>query len=226
MTTLKGTCWSITINNPTEQEVNAWTIIPGWHMEGQYEQGGKTGTRHFQGALKTPQVRLSAVKRVFPRAHIEPARNAKALAIYVNKEDTRVEAYQAEGVPTIFEYQRIVANEWDNAEFTRRRCSDEYLKRVDYDVGNLALQYVDEICAKKIEQGALGLEFIAINPMWRSSWKKFYSSIITRNATPRSQASAPPPPQSPEAQPQPHRRPDESDLDSGIGTERVDRGND
>lgn len=188
--TERATCWSITINNPTEAEVVC--EVPGWKLSGQYEVG-EEGTRHFQGMLNTPQVRFSAVKKAFPRAHIEKARNAKALATYVSKEDTRVATYQAQGVPTIFEYQRIVANEWDSDEFTRRRCSDEYLKRVDYDIGNLALQYVDEICSQKIEDGAPGLEFIAINPMWRSSWKKFYSSIITRNARrpPPTQPQAP-----------------------------------
>lgn len=187
--TERGTHWSITINNPTEEDVRCET--PGWKLSGQYEQG-KEGTRHFQGMLKTPQVRFSAVKRAFPRAHIEKARDPKALALYVNKEDTRVATYAATGVPTIFEYQRIVANAWDSAEFSRRRSSDLWLKRADYDVGNLALHYVDEICAEKIEQGALGLEFIAINPMWRSSWKKFYSSIISRNASSSPAPSQPP----------------------------------
>jgi len=221
--TERATCWSITINFPTEEDVKC--EIPGWKLIGQYEVGEKTGSRHFQGMLKTPQVRFAAVKRAFPRAHIEIARDPKALALYVNKEDTRVAAYQAQGVPTIFEYQRIIANEWDSAEWERRRSSDLWLKRVGFDVGNLALHYVDEICSRKIEEGALGLEFIAINPMWRSSWKKFYSSIITRNATPRSQASAPSPPQSstPEGS---QVQPDESDLDSGSRTECVDRGDD
>jgi len=40
--------------------------------------------------VKTPQVRFSAVKKAFPRAHIEVARNPAALATYVSKEETRV----------------------------------------------------------------------------------------------------------------------------------------
>ena len=44
----------------------------GWHtatrlvIRGQYE-GEQNGTLHFQGLLKTTQVRFSAVKRQFPR---------------------------------------------------------------------------------------------------------------------------------------------------------------
>jgi len=217
--TERGTCWSITINNPTQEEVRCET--PGWTLTGQYEVG-EQGTRHFQGMLKTPQVRFAAVKRAYPRAHIEKAKNEKALAKYVSKEDTRIAAYEAQGVPTIFEYQRIIANEWDSAEWERRRSSDLWLKRVGFDVGNLALHYVDEICARKIEEGALGLEFIAINPMWRSSWKKFYSSIITRHASSRSQASAPPPQ---ESSAQPQATPDAGDLDRRLGPDGFDSGN-
>lgn len=40
--------------------------------------------------VKTPQVRFSAVKKLFPRGHIEIARNPAALATYVGKEETRV----------------------------------------------------------------------------------------------------------------------------------------
>lgn len=199
----RATCWSITINNPTEEEVNAWTKIPGWKLTGQYEEGDKTGTPHFQGMLQTPQVRAKAVKRIFPRAHIEIARDRAALAKYVSKEETRVATYEANGVPSLFEYQDNIAALWDVEEFERRRLDDAFLKRYKYDVGDLALAYVDELVAGEIVKGQRGIEFIGINPMWRSSWKKFYSSIITRYArsSPQVQSpSAPPQADPPESQ--------------------------
>lgn len=152
--------------------------MPGWKLSGQYEEG-EEGTRHFQGMLCTPQVRFSAVKRVFPRAHIEVARNKKALEKYTSKEETRLETFTATGVPTIFEYQRYVIEEWDWDHFDNVLVP-MYDKKSEDDV---AMIYVDNICARLIREGAKGLEFIAINPMWRSSWKRFYRSIINRNAS-------------------------------------------
>lgn len=176
----RATCWSITINNYTDEELEL--KLPGWKLWGQPEVGKKNGVLHFQGMLTTPQVRFSQVKRQFPRAHIQVARDRTALAKYVQKEDTRVGEYREDnGIPTLWEYQTIVADEWNNDIFQSRRDDDAYAKRFKYDSGSIALEYVDEICAKLIEGGAKGLEFVAINPMWRSAWKKFYASIIKRH---------------------------------------------
>lgn len=183
MTTDRASCWSITINNPTSEDVKC--EMPGWKLSGQYEEG-EEGTKHFQGMLTTPQVRFSAVKRVYPRAHIEVARNKKALAAYTTKEDTRVATYDTTGVPTIFEYQRKVSEQWDDAEF--KKCQAMFPNKADDEV---AMIYLDSICSIMINEGASGLEFIAINPMWRSSWKRFYRSIITRNARSSLQHSPP-----------------------------------
>ena len=177
--TERSSNWSITINNPTEEETGV-QMPTGWKLSGQYEQG-ENGTTHFQGMLKTPQVRFSAVKSIFPRAHIEVARNVKALEKYVHKEETRVGEFAGRSVPTIFEYQAQIASKWDDKQFSIL-TDDFYRDNRDpkRDLGDVALSYVDSICAKLIEEGARGLEFISVNPMWRSSWKKFYSSIIKR----------------------------------------------
>jgi len=173
-TTQRATCWSITINNPSEGELKC--DAPGWKLQGQFEEGNE-GTRHFQGMLETPQVRFSAVKRVFPRAHIEVAKNKKALQAYVNKQETRVGTYEAQAVPNMFQLQDSIASDWDDNEWRRRL----YIN-VDQDDDVRALEYLDTLVATRIENGQRGIEFIAINPMWRSSWKKFWLSIIIRNA--------------------------------------------
>ena len=67
-TTKRGTIWSVTINNPTKEDTDG-TLPPGWSLEGQYEKGEQNGTLHFQGLLKTTQVRFSAVKRQFPSTY-------------------------------------------------------------------------------------------------------------------------------------------------------------
>lgn len=170
MTSIKATCWSITINNPTETDVLC--AVQGWVLTGQYEIGAE-GTRHFQGMLKTPQVRFSAVKKQFPRAHIEVARAPKALEKYVHKEDTRV-GYKSEQL-NVFTAQQLIASKWREEDFIQ--VTEEY--PMDTDV---VMIYLDRLTAVEIAKGAQCLEFIAINPMWRSSWKRFWRSIINRHA--------------------------------------------
>lgn len=90
-TTQRATMWSITINNPTAEDREAIELArqKGWKIEGQFEKG-EEGTLHLQLAVRTPQLRFSTMKKHFPRAHIEIARNAAAFLQYVNKADTRV----------------------------------------------------------------------------------------------------------------------------------------
>lgn len=101
--TQRSTAWSITINNPTQSDLDSWTNASSlpWVIEakGQVEEG-EEGTPHIQGFLKTQQVRFSQVKRAFPRAHIEVARNPAALANYVVKQETRVQELHQTQVAT------------------------------------------------------------------------------------------------------------------------------
>lgn len=184
----RGSCWSITINNPKDSDYNM--VLPSsWYLEGQLEKGDETGTLHYQGMLRTPQVRWSAVKKVFPRAHVEPARNPIALKKYVHKEETRVAAVAA--IPTLFEYQTIIAEKWVEDEFKARIQRYVEANQIP-DIDVVALRYIDSLVAADVESGRRGAEYIAINPMWRSSWKYFWRSIINRHVR------SPSPPCSPE----------------------------
>lgn len=173
-TTKRGTIWSVTINNPTKEEVEC-TLPPGWALEGQYEKGAE-GTTHFQGLLKTTQVRFSAVKRQFPRAHIELARNERALKEYVHKEETRVGEFTPIRTPNIFEVQTSICVLWDNIEYEdiRDRLADIHKK-------DAIMLYVDALVDRMIRNGARGIEFISINPMWRSSWSRHAHAILRRH---------------------------------------------
>lgn len=155
------------------------TLPAGWSITGQMEQG-EEGTTHYQAMLKTPQLRFSAVKKVFPRAHIEIARNAKALANYVHKDESRVSEVndRSSNIPTLFDYQHTIAGRWDDAEF--KALCDKHDPTAKIELGELALSYVDIMVAEDIENGVCGIEYIAINPMWRSAWKKFYRSMVAR----------------------------------------------
>lgn len=180
----RASTWSITINNPVEADYKL-DLPAGWVLEGQLEKGDQ-GTVHYQGMLKTPQVRFSAVKRIFGRAHIEIARNVAGLRKYVHKEESRVAVVETNRseIPTLWDYQKTIANRWDQKEFARRLKFNDWIengKGPAPDSGEVALAYVDDLVRVDIENGVRGVEFIAINPMWRSSWKKFYRSIIKRD---------------------------------------------
>jgi len=175
----RANCWSITINNPTEKDLNP-TLPAGWSITGQIEQGEEK-TEHYQACLTTPQVRFSAVKKVFPRAHIEMAKNRDALKKYVHKEDTRLTAVadKQSNIPTLFDYQHTIAERWVDSEweaFAEKMTNEDPKKTI----GDWALEYVDSLVATDIENGLCGIEYIAINPMWRSAWKKFWRPMIRR----------------------------------------------
>lgn len=178
--TERASCWSLTINNPTVEDLNP-TLPAGWSMTGQIEVGGEKGTEHYQGMITTPQVRFSAVKKVFPRAHIEPAKNRSALQKYVHKDDTRVGEVQdrKSAIPTLFDYQHTVAAKWNDEDW-KTRLNNTLEDDPKADIGETALAYVDTIVAQDIEMGMIGVEYIAINPMWRSAWKKFWKQMVFR----------------------------------------------
>lgn len=166
--------WSITINNPTPQDL-APVFPSGWEMFGQIEEG-KEGTRHYQGMLHTPQVRFTAVKKVLTRAHIEIARNKDALAKYVKKEDTRVEEVNTikSEIPSLFGYLHEVAAAWDDEEFQGMRVDD------GEKMEDVAFRYVNILVSRDIESGRQGLEYIAINPMWVKAWRTFWHALVKR----------------------------------------------
>lgn len=115
----RGTCWSLTINNPTDDDRQSLAMLPaGWTVKGQ-EEKGENGTLHLQLMLKTPQVRFAAVKKHFNRAHIEKARNEVALSNYVVKSDTRVSEL------TVDKKFLSLPQLWTKfAEYVQQRCDN------------------------------------------------------------------------------------------------------
>ena len=162
---VRATCWSITINNPTQEDYEAIKNLPaGWSILGQPEVGEKEGTPHLQLCLKTLQVRPSAVKKQFRRAHIEVARNPKALMKYVQKEETRAgELIQVKSqIPTIFEYQTIIAKQWIEDDFQERLKRAFQVAKVP-DIDEVAMCYIDSLVSADIRSGRRGAEWISIN---------------------------------------------------------------
>lgn len=169
----RATCWSVTINNPIsadDDNIAQARQKSGWKVEGQLEEG-ENGTKHYQLMVKTPQLRFSAIKKIFPRAHIEVARNVKALTEYVHKEDTRLaELPQSEKYPTMSKFYELIYQEmlelnskgqWVNWD------GDEMLKKFDSAISQLIIK-------------EYFVESFATNPQTRSSFKKFGYEILIR----------------------------------------------
>ena len=80
--------WEITINNPTNEDLN--TLNRFVTEVGRVlisEEKGKKGTKHYQGRITFKRAyRLSALKKLIPRAHWEETK-ATADWIYAQKAD-------------------------------------------------------------------------------------------------------------------------------------------
>lgn len=171
----RATTWSITINNPTPQdeEYIALARQKGWKVEGQLEKG-ENGTPHYQLAVKTPQTRFSAMKKAFPRAHIEIARNAPALVSYVNKEETRIGTLptSSELYPSLSKFWELLCDrilplsEYGCLEANPRRILDQF----------------DAACKLLITEG-YHIESIAVNPSTRSMWNLYSDALQKRTET-------------------------------------------
>lgn len=164
----RATCWSVTINNPTQtDEYNiSQARQRGWKVSGQLEKG-ENNTPHYQLMVKTPQVRFSLVKKQFPRAHIEAARNVQSLMAYVSKEETRVASLQVDQsmYPT-----QLQVFDWFASYYLQ-------IKRENPLYSNLAI--FDLMVSQKIRQGYY-IDASVMNPQIRSFIKKFGSDIAHR----------------------------------------------
>jgi len=177
--TVRSSHWSLTINNPTpdDEEDIEYARQKGWKVDGQKERG-KEGTEHFQLHLQTPQVRFSAVKKMFPRAHIEVARNPAALAKYVNKDEGRVAA-----LPSSQEKYPSQAKFFDLI-WTKILATPE-----EYNFRPATLRFIGEksVCrlaywkaSQRLVSEGYHVENMAVNPMTLSAWDNFKYSLLDR----------------------------------------------
>lgn len=203
----KSCCWSVTINNPTDEDKLQWASLSGLHwvreVSGQLEQG-EGGTLHIQGMVKTQSVRFSQVKKALPRAHIEAARSQAALAKYVQKQDTRVASIPTIRTATQLDVQRhCYRHVIDQCYKLEQRNQTSSLDVSTLDEGELILKYsnvirknwesyTDEAVRDLIKGGYFGVEYVMANAQVRMAFKKYLPEICYRfyNA-PSTQATAP-----------------------------------
>lgn len=181
------TAWSVTINNPVEADHEAIAIArqKGWKVTGQIERG-EEGTPHYQLAVQTPQSRFSALKKAFPRGHIEPAKNVQALLKYVTKEATRegalpdTEKYPSMSMLWKLIYRKLRTGDSDGLDETQLPHYVElYDKIEDHEWFKHPLILFDRLIWDLITEG-YHVESLATNPAVRSAWKNFGKAIIAR----------------------------------------------
>lgn len=200
MGSTKASCWSITINNPTQEdyaEIEALKAQP-WckSWEGQLERGSE-GTEHIQAMLRTERCRWGRVKTALTRAHVEAAKNQVALAQYVHKQETKLAelATSASKFMNIQQFYPILA-EWtvikiagdlhEGADDVRRTLRTYMMIReqgdrvAEWKKRYKVLDLVRECAGELVEQGTCGLEYIVTNPATKTMFKEFFWNIIIR----------------------------------------------
>lgn len=200
---LKGSWWSITINNPKASDYQELEMIKTkkWFRDwkAQLEQGTEESTVHIQGMLNTEYIRWSAVKKVLTRAHIEKARNHFALSNYVEKNETKVGeiASFTAALPTdIYEEVSMIYDTYEELETAYTAYNVERLSKSEKD--NFALNLLDDAVSKLIKSGQQTVEFMCSNPSFRTAFKTYFLAIMYRQYGPQTQIQeCPPPPPSP-----------------------------
>lgn len=170
MTDARASNWSVTINNPSvcDEENIGIARQKGWQVEGQKERG-ENGTEHYQLYVNTrSQQRFSALKKAFPRAHIEVARNVMKLKEYVVKEDTRVGELPESRYPSQAQVWKWFQEYFDTYKPSGDGIDDEEM-----------LYIFDKMIHQKIREGYY-VELMAVNPQIRSVIKMFGRSIVAR----------------------------------------------
>lgn len=184
MSTVRSTCWSLTINNPCDADEENIAIArqKGWTVEGQKEKG-ENGTVHYQLMLKTPQKRFSTIKKAFPRAHIEVARNPIALEQYVNKEDTRVGQLDKQSLmyPSLSKLWDLIFEYCLNYELIEVTYPHNWRVRMK---DRRVLDIFDDAIRHYIMEG-YHVETMGVNPQVRSAFDKYHKALFHRSSVDR-----------------------------------------
>lgn len=204
----KSCCWSVTINNPTDDDITQWECLKDYdwvkEVSGQLEKG-ENQTPHIQGMVKTLSVRFSQIKKALPRAHIEAARSQAALAKYVVKEETRVGVIPTAKVATQSDIQKRILKMTlekfltTDSENTKDRFY-AWLQMENLKNKHFSESYIDAAVRTLILEGYFGIEFVMSNPQVRLAFKKYFCEIIIREYARPTQDS---PTSSPPSQEQP-----------------------
>lgn len=169
----RATHWSVTINlknvsHSTAEECIARARQRDWRVFGQLEQGD-SGTEHYQLAVATPQVRFAAVKKVFPTAHIEVAKDWNALLAYCSKEETRVDTLKnvSTGYISWSQLRNMFFDHVREVHVEHVTDQEERTREWDIFIG---------LC---IQRG-FEVDVMGVNPQYRSCIQRYWVSYVRR----------------------------------------------
>lgn len=116
--------WAFTLNNFMQSEINNIQRIDCRYLF--QEETGENGTPHLQGTLMFREAKtMSSVKKLLPRAHLEPCRDVKASCIYSCKEESRTgEIYSN------FDYTEFTQITQPRNRVARRQLSREEMRQI------------------------------------------------------------------------------------------------
>lgn len=187
----KSSCWSITINNPTDDDWSQWNSLTSLpfvkQASGQLERGDND-TPHIQGCVVTQYGRFfEKLKQALPRAHIEPAKNKNALVNYVRKEDTRIGNIPTVRTATVSDVQRECVQAFVRAipyDYERElsECDnlEQFVILYAATIRREAEAYLDMAIRKLIREGYYGVEFVMANHQVRDAYKRYFPEIVVR----------------------------------------------
>lgn len=187
----KASWWSITINNPTDDDKQQWSSLGNlpWVKEtkGQLEHP-EGGTLHIQGAVRTDYGRFfQKLCEALPRAHVEPARNDMAIQKYVVKPETRVGSIAPVKTAGPGDVQSEIYSEMfynGNRYFeTWAVAQDDFVSKVEQHRDHITRHWevlFDAAISRLIRAGYYGVEFAAANQQIRVAFKKYLPDILIR----------------------------------------------
>lgn len=163
----RGSKWSVTCNllnikRETVEHCISAARQQGWTVLGQIEKG-ENGTEHYQLAVATPQVRFGAIKKIFPTAHIEPAKNWTALLKYVHKDETRIE--------------KIIENKFVTFQMVRDKFFDHLVEEYDINVhrDEEKIEMWDDFIQHSIREN-IECDLVGVNPQYRSCIMRYWDA--------------------------------------------------
>jgi hypothetical protein len=187
----KSSRWVLVINNPvaSDEEAIGRARAQGWDVRGQKEIGKKTGTPHYQIYIKTPHIRASQVKKMFPRGYIDIANGTETNNLdYVEKEETRVGDLPSTIYPSQMQFWDLLWQHMAENGFTFsnphtlkeiHKTGEEYIIRNNLNTNRLSNPY-HEAVYNMIHKGNV-VESIAVNPQTLSAWKNYPIAILYRS---------------------------------------------
>lgn len=189
MTTL-ATCWSMTLNNPDENEM---VLIRNPNPE--YirqliwtpEEGDEEGTPHIQAYIKLmKQQRMSFIKKLYPRGHFKSITSdeyKKNCSDYAQKDDhTTVGAHVItynEQIPDNVQFLRTMISEAISIDTTGPKCEDQEHWMDTYFHTNDIIKSLD-IAERSAVKKRPSVAKLIVSPTY-ARVKKLYLREITEN---------------------------------------------